>query len=183
MIVYLCNNIEKKYIRDMRTIIVNGRVVNDAQLKTGKNGAEYLTFRFANNEFGEKDANGNPLTVWYTVNINTPRLFRLKDYIVKGKPLNIIGHYMDRLYLNEKAGTYEIGRTIIAESIDFEIGKPMTATNQQQVSGQQTTQYQPTPNYNPQANTKAVQQPVANVGATVGTYNPGTDLGDDDLPF
>lgn len=172
----------------MRTIIINGRVGNDAQVKVGKNGEEYLSFRFANNEFDEKDASGNLLTAWYTVTINTPRLMKMKEYIRKGKPLNIIGHYSDSIYLNEKTGRYEIGRKIIAHSIDFELSKPMTGTGQDGTSYQGGQQYygqpaaQPTPTQIPQVQmgTPAPQQAQAAPEPIPYAASP---MSDDDLPF
>lgn len=116
----------------MRKLIINGRIVNNAEKKTSRNGREYITFRFANNEFGDtKDDNGKPITYWFNITSYDTRHIALSKYLTKGRPINIIGQYSDNIYQN-KNGNCEIGRNIIADVIEFEVGKPIddnTSTN------------------------------------------------------
>lgn len=98
----------------MRNIEVIGRVVTDAEIKQTKNGASYLEFRFANNEFGDPEGS----TYWFRVTSYQPNAVNLKKYILKGKPLFVSGRYKDRLYTTQSGGI-EIGRDITANTIEF----------------------------------------------------------------
>lgn len=104
----------------MRTIIVSGRVVADAQKLSTASGVEYLSFRLANNEFSdEKGADGKPITHWYRVTAFDGRLANLAKYLTKGKAVNVTGRYSDKIYQN-KQGVCDISRDITATIIDFQ---------------------------------------------------------------
>lgn len=123
----------------MRKLIINGRIVNNAEKKTSKNGKEYITFRFANSEYGDsKDQNGKPITYWFNITSYETRHIALSKYLTKGRPINIIGQYSDNIYQN-KNGDCEIGRNIIADVIEFEVGKPMDDTNSSSGNETQTS--------------------------------------------
>lgn len=97
----------------MRMMILTGRLAADAEKKLGKNGKEYISFRMANNDY---DYNNESKTYWYSVT-NYENL-ALYPYLKKGKSVSVVGLYSDRIY-QTREGNCEIGRNILAHSIDF----------------------------------------------------------------
>lgn len=107
----------------MRNLIVNGRLSADVTRQISKQGSEYINFSIANNEYGdEKSSDGQPLTQWFRVTSFLPQHVRLAQYLTKGKPITVSGHYSNRLYQNQKTGQWNISNEIIANDIFFEIG-------------------------------------------------------------
>lgn len=165
----------------MRKIIVTGRVGNDAVIKVGANGNQFMSFSLANNEFGdEKNADGTMKASWFNVTVVNPNQFKMQKHITKGKLFEIIGNYSDRIYMS-KTGTPMISRDILCDSINFvdtgikQENKPEGAPlNPQPV--QQTTQSsipQVTGVQNPQP------EPQVNINNNVGSESDTID----DLPF
>lgn len=106
----------------MRFISVIGRIVNDAEKRMTQNGREYITFRFANNEYSDqKDENGKSATYWFNVTSFSPNHLNENFYkhLTKGKPIVVIGDYRDNIYQNKVNGNCEIGRYITAQKLDF----------------------------------------------------------------
>lgn len=102
----------------MRTMQVTGHIVADAELKLSKNGKQYLSFRIGNNEYNDKDANGNQRAYWINITSYNSRFFGMSQYLTKGKPVIIVGDYNDRVYQNRE-GNCEVGREILANAIYF----------------------------------------------------------------
>lgn len=104
----------------MRKILISGRLAANAEKKMMKGGREYLEFRIGNNEYSdEKDSEGKyTKTYWLRVTSFNPTHLGLASYLTKGKPVQIIGNYSDNMYQG-KTGNCEIGRNVIADSIEF----------------------------------------------------------------
>lgn len=159
----------------MRKIELTGRLAADAERKISKTGKEMLTFRVGNNEFNDKDEQGNQKTYWFNVTTFNQRHFGMAQYLTKGKPIIVEGDYTDRIYQN-RDGNCEISRDIIANAIYFisdgngNNTKTNQATTPTQVrpSTQTTMTIKPTTAY-----VKVPEPPVAS----------SNNEDDDDLPF
>lgn len=148
----------------MRKIIINGRIASDAEVKTDKTGRQFVRFRFANNEFSDpKDQQGKPITYWFSVMSYEPRCLSIQKYLKKGRPINIIGAYSDGIYQNKNTGAFEISHNILAESIDFEVGRPIEEGN-----GTQGTYHQPQQSTYPTQNTSEIPKTQTSMGG----FNP-----------
>ena len=160
----------------MRKIELTGRLAADAERKISKTGKEFLSFRVGNNEFNDKDEQGNQKTYWFNVITFNQRHFGMAQYLTKGKPIIVEGDYTDRIYQN-RDGNCEISRDIIANAIYFNSdgngnnnanGKQTKATTQASPVTQTTMASKPT--------TAEIKVPEAPV---VSTSNDD----EDDLPF
>ena len=105
----------------MRLMILSGRIATKASVSKSKNGNRYVAFRFANEEFDEKDN-----VYWFRIVSFDPCAINKARYLTVGKPVNIIGKYQDEILKSKKNGKHRIARTIIADRIEFEIGKSFT---------------------------------------------------------
>lgn len=104
----------------MRIINLTGIVGTDATQKLTQGGSEYISFRFVNNEpTDEKDAEGKSKGFWTNVVSYNPIHKKILQYLVKGKPLLVIGTLDENIYTSKISGQCEIGRTIRASHIEF----------------------------------------------------------------
>ena len=157
----------------MRVLTISGRIVADAQKQISQQGREFMTFRLANNEFGdEKDAQGKPITYWFRVTSFNPRCLNMVKYLTKGKPINVIGSYSDSMYTNKNTGNCEISRDIIADRIEFEVGNYESTQNGNTTQPQVTTQ---------QSNVVDIPKVTSSTVQTTPTNN--VNDASDDLPF
>lgn len=163
----------------MRNIVINGRVVSDAQKKMTQSGKEFIQFRFANSEFTDpKDENGKPITYWFNVTSFDPFCISRAKHLTKGRPVNITGRYSDNIYANKTTGNCEIGRNIEAKLIEFECYKS-NDNNIQQTAPQTIPTTQTS-----MGNVSTVQQsPSVNNIPPAPTFNSGKPDDGDDLPF
>lgn len=166
----------------MRNIVINGRIVANAEKKITQTGKEYIQFRFANSEYSDpKDENGKTITYWFTVTSFDPYCVSLLKHLVKGKPVNITGRYSDHNYANKNTGNREIGRNIDAKLIEFESfngeqsGNGQQAANKAQVTMPTTQTSMTAPTAQQQAKAEIPPAPTFN--------NGGKPDDDDDLPF
>ena len=104
----------------MRHIVISGNLVSDSEIKKTINGKDYLYFRFANDEYNEKDKNSNKLTYWFDVFASDNRFLNLKSVLTKGKRIIISGKYSDEIYLDKKTNEPKISRKILCSEIDFD---------------------------------------------------------------
>lgn len=160
----------------MRNIVINGRIVSDAQKRMTQSGKEFIQFRFANNEFTDpKDENGKPITYWFNVSSFDPFCISLAKHLTKGRAVNITGRYSDNIYANKTTGNCEIGRNIEAKLIEFECARN---NDNQQVEHQAI----------PTTQTSLGTAPTVQQSAVVNippapTFSPGKPDDGDDLPF
>lgn len=161
----------------MRVLTVNGRVAKDARKETSQSGHTFMTFDIASSEYNDaKDSEGHPIPSWIRVTAFNDRCLKLAEYIKKGKPINVVGDYSDRLYQNSKNGNWTIGRDIIASNIYFELSRIENDGNSghpQQSAAQPTTAAAPSAAATtaPKSEPKVVAQQADTTDA------------DDDLPF
>ena len=94
----------------MRILTLDGRLGNDAELKTTKNGKQFIRFSIANTtSFMGKDD-----TVWYDIiSYHTGAL----QYLKKGIPVNVSG--VVSTSFNVDKGKPYINHTVIANSLEF----------------------------------------------------------------
>lgn len=176
----------------MRKLILSGRIVADAEKKVTVNGREFISFRLGNNEFGDdKNADGEPITYWFNVSSFNQAHINLLKYLTKGKPINVIGSYKDNIYQN-KSGNCEIGRNILADSIDFQIGNE--SNNSNHVSNNTTSVANNTTSVSnnttsvskteiPQVTASEVKTKVDMTNKHKPTIEAVNDSEDDELPF
>lgn len=153
----------------MRKITLTGHIVADAEKKVTSTGREYITFRFANNEYNdEKGSDGKPITYWFKITSFNQNHFNLSKYLTKGKYIILSGSFSDRIYQNSK-GLCDISRDIIADYIDF----INTGTNNETKHNTTTTNSIPEVTSTPKK--------VENINITATTNKIDDDV--DDLPF
>lgn len=163
----------------MRTIEVSGRIAANAEKKISKNGREYLYFRIGNNEFNDKDDNGQQKTYWITVTSFNQRHFGMLQYLTKGKPIIVNGEYSDRIYTNKTTGAPEIGREIVANAIYF---NPFGGENNGDGTQTKPTATAQIAQTAPTAQTVMHEKP-STADLKIPTQAPASDDKDDDLPF
>ena len=159
----------------MKKIELTGRLAADVERKISKTGKEFLYFRVGNNEFNDKDEQGNQKTYWFNVTTFNQRHFGMAQYLTKGKSIIVDGDYSDRIY-QTKDGNCEISRDIIANAIYFNSdgNSNNTKTNQTKTTIQASPSTQTTMSTKPTtADVKVPEAPV------VSSNNDD----DDDLPF
>ena len=157
----------------MRKIELTGRLAADAERKISKTGKEFLSFRVGNNEFNDKDEQGNQKTYWFNVTTFNQRHFGMTQYLTKGKSIIVEGDYSDRLYQN-KEGNCEIARDIMANAIYFNSDGNSNNSNQTKTTTQTSPVTQTTMDSKP--TTADVKVPEAPVAST-------SHDDEDDLPF
>ena len=147
---------------------LNGRLGADAEVKTGKNGNQFLSMRVATDEF----KNGNKSTAWFNVVADaSDRHMKMLQYLTKGKLVGIVGTETVDLFTN-KNGEPQISRDIRAFNIDF-----VNIGNKENAEGSTT---------NSQATSKVVEEVPMSCG-TFSKQQPSAavsvNVPDDDLPF
>ena len=162
----------------MRKMMITGNIVADAKKEVSSTGQERISFRIGNNDYcSQKDENGKQITYWFSVVSFNPRAIGLVKYLTKGKPISIIGNYEDNLYQNKKTGNCEIGRNIIADSIDFIV----SGNNEGNTTTTSTTATNATSSDFAKATNKGATKKEA-PKPTMEILPPDED-DDDDLPF
>lgn len=122
----------------MRQIMITGRLGSDAEIKQTKQGQNYISFRIANNEYGDAEND----THWYRVTSFNNRYVNMSKYLKKGSAVIIIGDYKDELYQNNE-GRCMISRDIVANVINFNETSPRQDNNGNNGNYQQQSQTLP----------------------------------------
>lgn len=121
-------------------MMLTGHIVADAKKEVSPTGNERVTFRIGNNEYNnQKDEEGKPITYWFSIVSFSPRALALSKYLTKGKLVSIIGDYNDNIYQNKTTGNCEIGRNIVADSIEFVNAGTSESTSKTTSSATNTT--------------------------------------------
>ena len=94
----------------IQTIIITGNIVADAELRSGKEGREFITFRVAVNEGSGEDKK----TSYYDVSSSR---VALQQYLKKGGKVTVIGHLS--VSAVEKDGKAFLNAYVSAYDIDF----------------------------------------------------------------
>lgn len=97
-------------------VIVNfiGRLGADAELKTSKNGKQYVAMRVATDEF----RNGEKSTAWLNVSYYAEKGTKMQEFLKKGSAVNVIGVETVGTY-QSKNGETMVSRDVMADRVDF----------------------------------------------------------------
>lgn len=99
----------------MVNVQVNGRMVADAELKTAQNGSQFISGRFAVDDF----SNGEKTTAWFRLTIDaSERNKKALPFLTKGKMLSLIGTESLSIY-TDKEGKPQINRDIRVDRLNF----------------------------------------------------------------
>ena len=98
----------------MRITELIGRLGADAELKTAKNGSQFVTMRVASNEFFA----GENTTTWVSVIWHGERAVKMAEYMKKGTQVVAVGRPKATVYTT-KGGETAIDETLYADSVDF----------------------------------------------------------------
>ena len=143
-----------------------GRLGADSEVKTGKSGNQFISFRVATDEY----RNGKNEASWLNVVYTGERAIKMHQWLTKGKAVSVhgvenVGTYLDR------NGQVQVSRDVMADRVDFV-----------NVGGSEQTQGNTSTTTQGQANVAA----PTNIAPPAGTMKPQeTTLvkDDDDLPF
>ena len=97
-------------------VIVNfiGRLGADAELKTSKNGKQYVAMRVATDEF----RNGEKSTAWLNVSYYAEKGTKMQEFLKKGSAVSVIGSETVGTY-QSKNGETMVSRDVMADRVDF----------------------------------------------------------------
>lgn len=154
-------------------INVIGRLGADSEIREGKNGTKYVTFRLATDEF----KNGKNDTVWMNVYDYSERGLKMAQYWKKGTMLDVSGIETIGVYQSKVSGEWLASRDVRAYNIDFVNGGGSGTTQTASESVAATTA--PT-GATPQPTTGMFTPPPTVAAPTFATVS--TDVSDD-LPF
>ena len=143
-----------------------GRLGADSEVKTGKSGNQFLSFRVATDEY----RNGKNEASWLNVVYTGERAIKMHQWLTKGKAVSVhgvenVGTYVDR------NGQTQVSRDVMADRVDFV-----------NVGGSGQTQSNSTTTTQGQANVAA----PTNIAPPAGTMKPQETMpskDEDDLPF
>lgn len=143
-----------------------GRLGADSEVKTGKSGNQFLSFRVATDEY----RNGKNEASWLNVVYTGERAIKMHQWLTKGKAVSVhgvenVGTYLDR------NGQVQVSRDVMADRVDFV-----------NVGGSGQTQSNSTTTAQGQANVAA----PTNIAPPAGTMKPQETTpakDEDDLPF
>lgn len=161
----------------MRMLTIQGRVVADAQVKSTTNGNAFVTFRFANNEYTDKDGT----TFWLSVSSFDPSIINRAKYITKGKPLTLVGNYSNKVYA-AKDGTCQVDNELRLIEMFFNDAPKREEDGTTQST---PTTVEVTTGGEPIKQAAAPKAPAKKKAAAKAAPTPApvTDEEDDDLPF
>lgn len=151
-----------------------GRLGADSEVKIGKNGNQFLSFRVATDEY----RNGKNEASWLNVVCTSERAIKLHQWLTKGKAVSVhgvenVGTYLDR------NGQVQVSRDVMADRVDFVNvgGSGQTQSN----TAATATQNQAKPNV--AAPNVATPTDIAPPAGTMKSQETMPAKDDDDLPF
>jgi single-strand DNA-binding protein len=98
----------------MINVNFNGRLGADAELKTSKNGKQFISMRVATDEF----RNGEKGTAWMNVTYHGDRAIKMQEYLKKGNAVTVMGVETVSTYQNRNGETM-VSRDVIADRVEF----------------------------------------------------------------
>jgi len=98
----------------MHTEVI-GRLGADSEVKTSKNGNNFVTMRVASNGF----SNGERTTTWVSVVWSGERALKMAQYMKKGSSIIAYGEQRLSIY-KDKNGEPQIDITLMADSVMFD---------------------------------------------------------------
>lgn len=160
----------------MQKLIVDGRLGQDAQLKTSMNGTQFINFRFATNW----KYKGENETTWYDVYINDLNRFgNILQYLKKGNYFIITGELQFKTRIDDN-GVPRFDLKL--QCVDINFGGGGNGESNKQENGQQTVAQNtvygnpgtPTPTPIPSPQPIPVQHPIPS--PQISTNTPTTDV-------
>lgn len=145
-------------------VVMNGRLVEDVDLRMNQKGDQYCFFRIAVNR-AYKDQQGNRPADFHNCVANGKTAELIANYFNKGDMIGIFGELRDNNY--EKDGVRHYGKQIVVDSIGFRDNRNNQGQNTQS-NGQKHTN-------NGQQNTFTNDSPFEETDPV--------DISDDSLPF
>lgn len=185
----------------MQKIILQGRLGNDAEVKSTQSGKQFVTFRMATNVRRTGQNGVENVTYWWRINSFNAGPVAMAQYLKKGKPVIVIGQYTNSLYNNPQSGLVTIDNDVLADVIDFVDSENPNNQNNGQGGVQQPQQQQsnfrqpttgqtaqqgavaPKPASQANAATAPVQGSVVATPAPAAAPSGSNDDPTDDLPF
>lgn len=150
-----------------------GRLGADSETKVSAKGNEFQSFRVATDDF----VNGERTTVWVSVFYSGELAKSIKQFLTKGKLVDVHGKQRLRLY-QTKSGEQAIGVDVIADRVDFiSVGGGQSEQSQKQ---------EDKPNITIEAKIEkpqAQQAAAATATAQASSVESSSANDDDDLPF
>lgn len=98
----------------MINAFIIGRLGADSEVKTSKNGNQFVSMRVASNDY----ANGETTTTWVNVLWSGERALKMAQYMKKGSMVSINGPLQMSTYTT-KAGESAISIDVFADRVDF----------------------------------------------------------------
>lgn len=98
----------------MINAFIIGRLGADSEVKTSKNGNQFVSMRVASNDY----ANGETTTTWVNVLWAGERALKMAQYMKKGSMVSINGPLQMSTYTT-KAGESAISIDVFADRVDF----------------------------------------------------------------
>lgn len=147
----------------MVNVYFEGRLGFDSEIRTAKNGNQYVHLRVATDE----RVNGEDSTAWINVTYTGERALKMQQYLKKGKHVMIHGIETIGTY-QTKGGEIAFSRDVLADRVDFvRSGSPSGAT-------QENTSV---------SDTGTFQKREEAIAAAPAVSQANTASKDDDLPF
>ena len=100
----------------MQNLQIDGRLCNAVEVKSTASGNEFVSFRFANNNYNTNTKQEE--TTFYDVAVFDTSLIPLAKTMKKGSYILINGELSLRLY-NDRFGEQQIGRSIRARMLNY----------------------------------------------------------------
>lgn len=152
-----------------------GRLGADSEVKVGKSGNQFLSFRIATDEY----RNGKNEASWLNVVYTGDRAIKMHQWLTKGKAVSVHGVENVSTY-TDRNGQVQVSRDVMADRVDFVnvggSGQTQSNSSTTTTTQNQTNVGQPAPN---------VAAPT-NIALSTGTMKPQETTpakDDDDLPF
>lgn len=98
----------------MTYLEINGRLGADSEVKTSKNGKQFLSMRVASNDY----IGGENTTTWINVLWSGERAVKMHEYMKKGSSVIVRGTPRFSLY-DTKDGNKAISIDVFADRVDF----------------------------------------------------------------
>lgn len=157
----------------MVNVSIIGRLGADAEERTSQSGSKFLTLNLASDEYNK----GERSTSWFRVTYIGDRAIKMKEYLTKGKLVEVHGTERVSLYTN-KSGEAAISRDVMADRVDFvSVGSGQTQTTEV------TTEAQPNIEI-PRSMQPVAPAPAQATAPAPSAVAPSVTLDDDDdLPF
>jgi single-strand DNA-binding protein len=121
----------------MVNINFNGRLGADAELKTSKNGKQFVSMRVATDEF----RNGERGTAWLNVSYYGDRAVKMHEYLKKGNAVSVLGSETVGTY-QSKNGETMVSRDVLADRVDF-LGLGKSGDTQSNEAVTETGKFEP----------------------------------------